>query len=205
METSGLKGVCLVLSLSALSLGRVSASPLPCGISMDVPAGVKLIVDRETGPLACQLRQENDGDLPFVNGISRMSWDDIKASGSGVTRRLLGFFEVSPDRGVKFVGRRAYVDGRSGYSQSLLKKPLITRRFDGSRRVVIAQSQLRVRWLRQVDDLNQAESTGRFDCVDAAISEPSGFAIVNWCFKSGDSEAKKFVQSVSGLKLLTPG
>lgn len=178
-----------------------SAVTSECGILINLPAGVQVIRDSETNPPLCQLIQDNGSPTPFVNRISRVPWSFLEGSKASGEYQNMSFFKVKSKGDIKFDGRKSYADHRTGYAQIALSKPLLAKRVSGAKITIIARSRLRVTWLKPVDESTQEEITEQFDCVDAAISEPSGLVLINWCAKKGAPEIAQIAKAVHGVSL----
>jgi hypothetical protein len=190
----------LLILLSKAALGNPIKPD--CGLLIRLPSSVQLIHDPETKPPLCQLLQAKSLQTPFANRITIVPWYFFGDKNKLDSEQNMGFFKIITKKKIKYLGRRSYTDSRTGYTQTLLDKPLLDTRIIGVNKTVRANSKLRVTWLRSFGESTQEEVTEQFDCVDAAISQSSGLVLLNWCATKGALEFSQINKLVYRISLL---
>lgn len=194
---------------TSLSLGVVASAAAidgniesACGFTIELPSGMSLKKDADVQLPLCSYRDSSGSPTPFVNSVVVLSWSNL-----GTVRvnnqplQDINFFRLSPGRTATYLGRPSYSDPRNAYGQRVVKKSLRRSKASGDAKSLIARSELIVKWLKPVEQTIQEEVSEAFVCVDAAVSDGSSVALVNWCLPKTDTNAQRLEKTAQSLRL----
>jgi len=194
METYGRKArYALILCILFYVPATASTFRGDCGFTIDLPDGITLKKDAGVETPFCSYLDSNPHPTPFVNSVTVLPWDKLDTlQVSGMPLREIGFFRLSRQCSVEYLGRSSYSDPKNLYEQEVVQKTPQKREALGKMKRLTIRNELKVKWLKPIDSMAQEEVTETFVCVDAVISDSTSFAIVNWCLP-------KSSQNVAGL------
>ena len=188
--------------LGAAASLNLPAAPAPfqaCGVSIDRLPGMTWRVQEPIEPGVCTLLAEGGAAQPFTTFVSVLPWTLL---GSSRKTMDVGFFRLSRDRTMRFLGRPSYAHPRFGYAQRVLPRPVESTQLEGGLRRVSARSDLRVNWLKPIDTGTQDEVDERFVCHDHAVSDGRRVATVNWCVAKDAPDAEQAQLTAGSLQLV---
>lgn len=193
----------LALTLFIFAYAPATAAPFSgdCGFTIDLPVGMTLKKNAGVEAPLCSYLDASTQPTPFVNSVTVVPWaklDTLQVNGQPL--RDIGFFRLPRKLSVNYMGRPSYADPRNAYEQKVLKKAIQKRDVFGKTKKMAVRSELKVKWLKPVDTTIQEEATDIFICVDAAISDDSSVAIVNWCLPKNDPYAAELVKTAKSLR-----
>lgn len=201
-----------VLSVLGLALWGVAAAASPSlptasppfqarRVSIDSVPGMTWQTQEPSDPGVCTLVAEGGPAQPFTSVVSVLPWALL-----GSSRKVMdvGFFRLSRDRTMRYLGRPSVEHPRFGHAQRVLWRPVVTMQLEGGLRRVSARSDLRVNWLKPIDAGTQDEADEWFVCHDHAVSDGQRVATVNWCVAKDAPNAEQAQVTADSLRLVPP-
>ncbi len=192
----------LVVASSVAHAACADAVSSECGVLITLPDVLTFSKDSGVQSPLCSLLDANSRPTPFVNSITVVPWaklDDVRVNGQPL--RDIGFFRLSQPRSTNYRGRPTYADPRNGYEQRVSRRTTPSVQSMGTTTLKIIKSEVTVTWLKPVEKSVREEATEGFICVDAAVSNASSVALVNWCLPKNDPDLRMVEAAIRSLKL----
>lgn len=202
MEISARSVIALALFALQFSTARAQPTASDCGVSIDFPAGVEVKRDPGARSPLCTYLDASAKPTPFVNSVTVVPWAKLESlQVNGQPMRDIGFFRLTRQLSVKYLGRPSYVDARNAYAQQVVKKSSRRQTSEDGKTTLVARSELRVKWLKPFDTDVQEEATESFSCIDAAIFDSVVVVTVNWCLLKGDRSINGLANAIRYVRL----
>ena len=189
------------LSLLLLSVGNSYALQARCGFNLELPPNVIFDKNKDADPLLCSYLEKSPVAIPFVNSITLLSWTDLsKLKVNERPLQNIGFFKLSANSSVKYLGRPSYQDSKNGYFQKTIKKQTSDSIFENNKKTSVI-TEVKVRWLKPTEDNNQDEVNEIYTCSDVSVSNLKSVVILNWCELKAGKSVSNVLKIIDSLQL----